>query len=184
MLAIPSGRYQTCNLPYVLLRFVITAPVLQLILIPRASVFTPLRYFPLLKAVMVEHTLRYAHLSGRAPPCISATFNSWCPSSWPVSPLLLLLIRSCEADPAAPCSSPGTCTPNDLLLYSGSSGTPPCCWSLDPCLTIPSLCSLCCSHLLPSSCPTLLVPLPGLLYPLCPLVLLLSEGRPHPCCSS
>jgi hypothetical protein len=58
--------------------------------------------------------------------------------------------------------------PNDPLLHSGSSGTPPCSWSLGPCLTVTSSCSLQCLRLLPRSRPSLLVPLSGLLCQLCP----------------
>ncbi len=180
ILAIPLGRYQTCNFPYVPLRFVVTAPMLQLILIPRASLFTPLRYFPLLKAVMVEHPSRYAQLFGELPPTPAPRSTVGVPPLGLCSPILLLLGESCGAVPTAPCSTLYSCMPNDPLLHSGSSGTPPCCWPLGPRSTVPSSCSLCCLRLLPSSHPSLLVPLSGLLSRLCFLFSYsLKEGHAH-----
>jgi hypothetical protein len=64
MLAIPLGMYHTFRLPKDPNSFVITAPALQLILIPFRTVLIPCRYLSVLKAVTVEHLSRYALLLG------------------------------------------------------------------------------------------------------------------------
>ncbi len=73
ILAILLGMYHALMDPYFPMRSVVTAPALQLILIPFAHFLTSYTYFLLLNTVTVEHLSRYALLSGKFAPCASKT---------------------------------------------------------------------------------------------------------------